>query len=391
MPAPAAPSWIRSVGVVTTTRADYGIYRPLLRALAAAPHLRTIRFAGGTHLRTDFGTTIAEVNRDPFGPVVEVDYLVPGDDAAAIAASGGAALAHFGRAFAAHPVDLLFLLGDRYEMLSAATAALLHRIPIAHLHGGDITAGSLDDAVRNAVTKLAALHFPALSQHADRIKNMGEAPWRIHVTGALALDELASFTPEPIGALSAALELDLRKPTAVLCLHPETLDSVGPADQFRAVADALRDFHGNIVVIGSNADEGHLTLRREMERLASSRPATRLALSMPQPRFWSCLHHAALLIGNSSAGIIEAASLRLPVVNVGRRQSGRLHAENVLEVPEWNTSNIAAAIRRAASPDFRASLTNLKNPWGDGRAAERIMSALRTISDRPRLLSKSQD
>lgn len=391
MAAPSAISWIRSVGVVTTTRADYGIYRPLLRALAAAPQLRTIRFAGGTHLRADFGNTIAEVQRDPFGPVIEVDYLVPGDDAAAIAASGGAALAHFGRAFAANPVDLLFLLGDRYEMLSAATAAMLHRIPIAHLHGGDITAGSLDDSIRNAVTKLAALHFPALPQHADRIKNMGEAPWRIHVTGALALDELASFKPEPADVLSAALELDPRRPTAVLCLHPETLDSVSPAGQFRAIAEALSDFPGNILVIGSNADEGHLALRREIERLAGSRPATRLALSIPQPRFWSCLHHAALLIGNSSAGIIEAASLRLPVINVGRRQSGRLHGENVLDVPEWNAAKIAAAIRRATAPDFRASLANLKNPWGDGHAAERVMSALRTIPDRPSLLSKSLD
>lgn len=391
MAAPDSPSWIRSVGIVTTTRADYGIYRPLLRALAASGRYALTRFAGGTHLRSEFGATLGEISRDPLGAIVEVDYLVPGDNAAAIAASGGAALAKFGRALADQPVDLLFLLGDRYEMLPAATAALLNRIPIAHLHGGDITAGSLDDAIRNAITKLSAVHFPALPQHAERIARMGEAQWRIHVTGALALDELAAFRPEPVDAISSALELDLRQPTAILCLHPETVETAAAAGQFRAVADALREFAGNMIVIGSNADEGHLRLRSELERFVASRPNARLAVSMPQSRFWSCLRHAAIFVGNSSAGIIEAASLKLPVVNVGLRQSGRLHAENVIDVPEWDAAKIGSAVRRGTSPEFRASLANLKNPWGDGHAAERIVAAMHTLPDKSRLLGKSLD
>jgi len=391
MAAPDFPSWIERVGIVTTTRADYGIYRPLLRALAENRRIRPARFAGGTHLRSAFGNTIGEVRRDALGEIIEVDYLVPGDDAAAIAASGGAALAKFGRAFAEHPADLMFLLGDRYEMLPAATAALLNRIPIAHLHGGDITAGSLDDSIRNAITKLAAVHFPALPQHAERIARMGEAGWRIHVTGALALDELAAFSPEPLDSLSSALELDLRIPTAMVCLHPETLECTSPPGQFRALAEALGGFAGNVVVIGSNADEGHFGLRREMERFVAERPKARLVASMPQGRFWSCLKHAALFIGNSSAGIIESASLKIPVVNVGLRQSGRLHAENVIDVPEWDAAGISAAVRRATSAEFRASLSTLKNPWGDGRAAQRIVAALRGLPDKSRLLAKSQD
>ncbi len=391
MPASDGSSWLRTIGIVTTTRADYGIYRPLLRALAAAGRYRLTRFAGGTHLRDEFGSTISEIGKEPFGDIVEVDYFVPGDDAAAIAASAGAALTAFGRMFAERPVDLLFLLGDRYEMLSAATAALLHHIPIAHLHGGDITAGSLDDSIRNAITKLAALHFPALPAHAERIRRMGENDSRIFVTGALALDELAAFKPEPSDAVSSALGLDVREPTAVICLHPETLGSTSPNEQFRVMADALGGFAGNVVVVGSNADEGHLQLRKEMEQFIAARPNARLVLSMPQARFWSCLHHAALFIGNSSAGIIEAASLKLPVVNVGTRQGGRLHAENVIDMPQWDASLIATAIRRAASPEFRASLANLKNPWGDGRAAGRIVAALAGLPEKTRLLAKSQD
>ncbi|MFO0972745.1 MAG: UDP-N-acetylglucosamine 2-epimerase [Phycisphaerae bacterium] len=365
----------QTLGIVTTTRADYGLYRPLLRALGAAGYgLR--RFVGGTHLRDDFGRTGDWLTADStLGEIRCVDYLSSRDDARGVSDSAGAALAELGRAFAAAPVDLLFLLGDRYEMLAAATAAVLHRIPIAHLHGGDRTAGAYDDALRNAVSQLATLHFPALPHHAQRLQAMGIAPERICVTGALALDELSHFAPDSPDALRATLQIDFRTPTLVVSLHPETLEP-RPAEQcFEVVAQAIAPWTGEILLVGPNADEGHLGLRQAMQRFAAARRQTSLVSALTQRQFWSCLAHAAALVGNSSAGIIESASLGVPVVNVGSRQAGRLHAANVIDVP-WEASAVHAALLRATAPDFRASCRTLSNPWGDGQAATRIVAVL---------------
>lgn len=389
MPLSTAHPWLRTVGCVTTTRADYGIYRPLLAALARDGRFRVVRFAGGTHLRSEFGRTLDQVQADPFGEVVTVDYLIAGDEPADLAASAGAALAQFGRAFADHGVDMLFLLGDRYEMLAAALGGVLNRIPLAHLYGGDTTAGSYDEGFRHAISKLAAVHFPALPEHAERLRQAGEAADRIFVVGSLSVDALSSFSPLSRQDLAAVTGLSFDGPTLVVGLHPETLGRTDAAANFGIFAEAVTGFEGEILLIGPNADEGHCALRDKMHRFVDSRPRTRFVASLSQEQYWSCLHYAAALVGNSSSGVIEAPSLQLPVVNVGMRQAGRRPAGNVVNAP-WDAPAIRAALRRVLDPAFRRSLGGITNPYGDGRAAERVISALEGLPRPAILLDKSQ-
>jgi len=384
---PAASGWIRTVACVSTGRADAGIYAPLLAALGLETKWTTLCLAGGTHHAAAFGRTIDDIAAPPGVRLVPVEHLVPGDDSTAVAATAARAVEAFSRALAEARVDLLFVLGDRTEMLAAALAAVIHRIPIVHLHGGDLTEGAYDDQCRHALTKLAHVHFPAIAEHADRIISMGEESWRVHCVGALALDALRDFKPEPADRLGREFGLDFSKPVIVVSLHPETLSDLPPEQQVDALISALGGFDAQFLILGPNADVGHDRLRLAWERFAAGRANAKVVSSMPQARFWSSLARAALLVGNSSAGILEAASFRVPVVNVGDRQKGRRRGANVLDAP-FDAAAIAAAVEKALAPAFKAGLANLANPYGDGRTAERIIAALRDLPERSILLHK---
>lgn len=394
---------IRRIACISTSRADAGIYRPLLRALAAVDRWAVCCLAGGTHLSAEWGGTLAHLGGLRGVRIVPVEHWSPGDEPAAVAAAAGRATGAFAEALSREGADFVFVLGDRAEMLAAALAATILRLPIAHLHGGDATAGAYDDTCRDAITKLSHLHFPALPDHARRIEAMGEQPWRIHAVGALALDELRTFTPMPAAELCRAVGVDFARPVVVVAFHPETLSDVPPVRQIDAVLDGVRRYcdstraaggdanrhrgDPDLLLIGPNVDVGHAAVLAALRRFAADRPSTVLRSSLDQSCFWSCLAHAAALVGNSSAGIIEAPSFALPVVNVGNRQGGRARAANVLDAP-FDAASIAAAIRRATSDVFRASLRGRVNPYGDGRAAERIVAVLQELPGSVDLLSK---
>jgi len=376
----------RRIGVITTSRADYGIYRPLLRAWRAADGEVEL-FAGGTHSLARFGRTVDEIVGDDWGPVHAIDHGGQGDRDLDIARSCGQAVQAFAVELDKHRPDLLFVLGDRYEMLAAGLAAAIMKLPIAHLHGGDATEGVIDESFRHALTKLSHVHFPAVEQHAARIRNLGEEAWRIHAVGALALDELARFEPEALETIAREIGLPLGATTVVLSYHPETLGPAPAGEAFDAVAAGLAEYEGNLLIVGVNADAGHLDIAARMAALAARRPRTVLAASLTQQRYWSWLHHAAALVGNSSSGLIEAPSLKLPVVNVGDRQRGRMRAANVIDVPA-DAAAVKTALARAMSTEFRQGLAGLANPYGDGRAAARILGVLASLPARDVLIRK---
>lgn len=385
---PADSAWIRRVACVSTTRADAGIYRPLLQALAANAQWRVFCLAGGTHFSEEFGATITDLARQEHGvEVVPVEHFVPGDGEMEVAASAGKAVDAYSWAYAEQEIDLVFLLGDRPEMLAAGLAATIHRIPIAHLHGGDITAGAYDDACRHAITKLSHLHLPALVEHAARIAAMGEEPWRIHSVGALALDELTSFKPDPESALAALLEMELRRPVIVVAYHPETLSAMPPEQQAEALVAALQGIDASFIVIGTNADVGHDAVRETLTDFVESAESAVYVPSLPQRTFWSCLARADALVGNTSAGILESPSLRLPVVNIGDRQEGRVRAANVIDVPTEYAA-IREGIQEAMSAAFRSRLAELVNPYGGGGTAARIVEILQNLPERNIMLRK---
>lgn len=377
----------RHIGCISTSRADAGIYQSLFNTLAKKTQWRTTCFAGGTHLSAEFGGTLDALQSVEGIEVIPVDHLVPGDGPEQVAETAGRATIAFSKAIARANLHLLFVLGDRTEMLAAALSAVIHGVPIAHLHGGERTEGAYDDVCRHAITKMAHLHFPALPQYADRIREMGEEDWRIHPVGALALDGLKDFQPEPVSKLSAALDLDFSEQTLVLAYHPETLAMQSPEAQIQQVLAALREFDVNLLILGTNADVGHGTIERALRDFAAEQPRARFIPSLTQPQFWSCLHHANLLIGNSSAGIIEAASFHLPVVNIGRRQAGRIRLPNILDTP-LDKAKMIEAIRRATSQEFKESLAGLVNPCSKAGGASQVVKILGNLPSREVLLKK---
>jgi UDP-hydrolysing UDP-N-acetyl-D-glucosamine 2-epimerase len=383
---PAA--WLSRIACITSSRADSGIYRSLWRALEAQKCWQTSLLVGGTHHDEHFGATGDAIAGLPNTRVVKIRHFARGDTPEQVSRTAGQAVIEFSRALSEVRPDLIFVLGDRTEVLAAALAALIHRVPIAHLHGGDVTEGAYDDSCRNAITKLSHLHFPALPEHGERIARMGEDRWRIHAVGALALDELSRFQPAPEGVLRRMVGLDFSNPTIVVAFHPETLSAMPVEKQIEEVLSGLCGWDGPCLLIGPNADVGREAINGALHRFAASRPETKLAAHLPQPLFWSCVARSRVLVGNSSAGIIEAASLRIPVVDVGDRQKGRSRAANVLHAP-IDRHEIALAIKASLDPTMRHRLSTLVNPYGDGRTAERIVTFLQTLPDRDDLLLKA--
>lgn len=389
MDAPAIDGvgWLRRIGLVSTTRADAGIYGPLVEALCDRSPYEVVLFAGGTHLSERFGRTIEHLPRYGRLKVVSVVHQMEGDRPVDVAASAARAGEAFSRSFAAEEPDLLFVLGDRAEMAAAAMAATIHRIPMAHLHGGETTAGAYDDAFRNAITKLAHVHFAALREYGERIAAMGEPAWRVHVVGAPALDRLRGFEPEPVAELSAAVGLDFREPTVLVVFHVETMAVKAAGEQVEAVLSALGGVEANLLFVGSNADVGHGSVESSVRRFVEKHRRARLVPSLPPERFWSCMARATAMVGNSSAGIIEAPSFGLPVVNIGDRQKGRTRTANVIDVAN-DLASISGALKQALSVEFRKSVANMRNPYGDGDACSRILRVISSLPTRNELLLK---
>ncbi len=377
----------RTIGVVTVARSDYGHLVPVLREIQAAPDLELAVYVAGSHLATRFGRTVTAVETDGWPIAERIEMLLDSDTPGAIAASTGIGVAGFARAFGRRRPDLLLVLGDRFEMLSAAVAALPFALPVAHLHGGELTEGAMDEQVRHAITKLAHLHFAAAEPYARRLRQMGEEPWRVHCPGAPGLDRLLALPRIGREALARRVGLPLRRPTLLVTFHPVTLEYADTASHVEELAQALARVDGDVIATYPGADTAGQHIIARLEALAASRPGTRLVRSLGEEAYISLLAEADAMVGNSSSGIIEAPSFALPVVNIGSRQRGRLRAGNVIDVG-YGCDEIVGGIRRALDPAFRAGLDAGANPYGDGKAAPRIVSVLRDVELGPRLVQK---
>jgi UDP-N-acetylglucosamine 2-epimerase (non-hydrolysing)/GDP/UDP-N,N'-diacetylbacillosamine 2-epimerase (hydrolysing) len=368
----------RRIGVVTTSRADYShLYWPL-RELSTHPEVELGLFILGAHLSPEFGSTIKEIERDSFRIQARIECLLSSDTDTGMAKTIGVAILGLADALTAWRPDILLLIADRYEMLAPAAVALALRIPIAHIEGGEISQGAIDDHVRNALTKLAAIHFTSTSTARLRVIAMGEEQWRVHHAGAPSLDHLRRSTLINRATLESRLGLTLQSPSLLVASHPVTIlaDTNAEAD---ALFSALAETPGQLLFVYPNADAGSYALIERTKALAASRPHTHIFVNLDPITYWSLLGNVGAMIGNSSSGIMEAASFALPAINVGMRQQGRERARNIIDAPA-ETSAILAAIRRALSPGFRDSLRGMANPYGNGTAAQTIARVLTTAS-----------
>jgi UDP-hydrolysing UDP-N-acetyl-D-glucosamine 2-epimerase len=377
---------MKTVGVVTVARSDYGIYQPVLRALQAHPALEPHLLVSGMHLSPEFGLTVQEVEADEFPIRERVEMLLSSDSPEGIAKAIGLGTIGFAQAYGRGRPDLLLVLGDRFEMYAATLAALPFRIPVAHLHGGELTQGATDDALRHSITKLSHLHFVATEEYARRVRQMGEEAWRVLVSGAPGLDgiEAAACPPEE---LASRFGLDVSRPPLLVTYHPVSLEHERTAGQVKQLLSALEGSGPPMVFTAPNADVAGRTVAGMIRDFVAEHAQARFVPNLGRRGYFGLMRCAAAMVGNSSSGIIEAASFRLPVVNVGTRQQGRVRGANVIDVG-YEAEAIAGAIARAVSPEFRATLAGLQNPYGDGRAGERIASRLAEVPLDARLVVK---
>jgi len=378
----------KRIGVVTVSRSDYGHLRPVLEALRRAPDLELLLLVAGMHLASEFGLTVRDIEADGFPISARVEMLGGGDTPEAVAAATGRGVAGFGEAFARLRPDVVVVLGDRFEMLAAAVAALPFALPVAHIHGGEVSEGAMDNQIRHAITKLAHLHFASAEPHARRIAAMGEEPWRIHTVGAPGLDRLATTEPVPRAALARELGLPEAGPWLLVTFHPVTLEYRDTAAHIDELLAALEKTDGFIVITYPNADTAGRLIIERIEEFAGRHPRRcRLAKSLGERLYLSLLRHADLMIGNSSSGLIEAPSFGLPVVNVGSRQRGRLRGANVIDV-EPLREDILRGIEAAQALPFRVRARAAANPYGDGHAAPRVVDVLRSVPVDAQLVQK---
>jgi UDP-hydrolysing UDP-N-acetyl-D-glucosamine 2-epimerase len=376
----------RTIAVVTSSRADYShLYWPL-RDLSRAESVDLRIIALGPHLSPEFGHTVREIEKDGLAVDERVECLMSSDTDVGMAKTIGVAVLGLADLLGKMRPDLLLLIADRYEMLAPASVALALRIPVAHIEGGEVSEGAIDDAVRNALTKMSHIHFTSTHEARRRVIQMGEEEWRVHRAGAPSLDHLRRQKLLTREEIAAKLHFDLSPSPILVAFHPVTLarDTIEEADALFAALASLPD---PLLFCYPNADAGSRALVERIRSFLESRRRGQIFTNLDAITYWSLLRQAEMLVGNSSSGIMETASFALPTVNIGIRQQGRERAANVLDAPADKFA-ILEAIATARSPEFRQSFAGLLNPYGDGWASEKIVKVLTTVPLNQNLLFK---
>jgi UDP-hydrolysing UDP-N-acetyl-D-glucosamine 2-epimerase len=369
----------RRVAVVTGSRADYGLLRPTIAALHADPRFEVSLLVCAMHLSARFGRTVEEIERDGFPIAARIETAPEDDGPGAHGRRLALAIDGFTRTMVDDRPDVLLLLGDRYEMLGAALAASGLGVAVAHMHGGELSEGSLDDAMRHSITKLAHLHLVAARPYGERVCQLGERPEAVRVVGAAGIEAIRTLEALTRKELSAELGLGgLGSPLIVVTFHPESLQPYAAGTQIQEVVGALETLASDgatLIVTLPNDDPGSAPVRDALLEFASRTIRAHAFDSLGQRRYLSLLAHADLMLGNSSSGLLEAPAFGLPVVNVGDRQRGRLVVEGVLSCAVERETILLTA-RRALDPGFRAALAGGPGPFGSGRVSEAVVSAL---------------
>jgi len=377
---------MRKIAVITGTRAEYGILRSVLKALDSNPKLEPVLIVTGMHLSVDFGGTIKEIEQEGFKIGAKITTLHNRDTRVSMAKSIGCCMMELANALEKIKPDVLLILGDRSEMLVGAVSATYMCIPIAHIHGGDIS-GNVDEPVRHAITKLAHIHFAATNASANRILRMGEESWRVHVVGAPGLDLIQSGKKFDSTGLAIKYGLDIGKPVLLVLQHSVLTEADEASKQIRETLEAIVELGYQTILIYPNADPGG---RRMIEviREYEKHPLIKLYKNVFHEEYLGLLKLSSVMIGNSSSGIIEAPSFGLPVVNIGTRQKDRQRAENVIDVT-YDRKEIKKGVQKALFDNqFKEKVKNCKNFYGDGKSGIRIATVLSEITLDTTLLEK---
>jgi len=366
--------------IVTTGRADYGPLLPLIIKLINSKRYNIFIVPTGTHLSQAHGMTINEIKKDGFVVDHFVEMTQKHDSEHDICKAISKGLRGFSTIYHNIQPDIIIVLGDRYELWAACIPAVIHQIPIAHIHGGEATFGAIDDCIRHSITKISSLHFASIEQYAKRIIQMGEDPEKVFIVGALGIDNIKNIELMDYEELSNYTGVNFKKRIALMTFHPVTLDDRNLAvHQVRKVLNSLLQFDLLTLITMPNADPAGNLVFEEIQQYLQKYPVNfKFIKNLGQKAYLSAMKYAALMIGNSSSGIVESASFKLPVVNVGERQEGRLKPLNVID-SNYSEDAIIKAINQALSKEFILSISKLKNPYGDGFTSNRIVKILNSI------------
>lgn len=367
---------MNKICVVTGTRAEYGLLRWVMEGIRQSPVLDLKLIATGMHLSPEFGLTVKAIEDDGFHVDRKVEMLLSSDTAVGITKSMGLGMIGFADALAELKPDLMLVLGDRYEILSAAAAAMIARIPIAHLHSGETTEGAFDEAIRHSITKMSHLHFVAAEEYRRRVIQLGEQPERVFTVGGLGIDNILNLKLLTRDELEAALDFKLAPRNLLITFHPVTLEQNTSANQMDELLAALAELEDTgLIFTMPNADTEGRVLFRQVQDFCRLHPNARAYTSLGQLRYLSSIQQVDGVVGNSSSGLLEAPSFKKGTINIGDRQRGRLCASSVINC-EPERKAIAAALSLLQSAEFQRQLPATRSPYGDGGASEAVVRTL---------------
>ncbi len=381
---------MRKVAVVTGARSDYGLLYWIIKDIHDDPKLQLQLIVTGMHLSPEFGLTVNAIKNDGFPIAEKVDMLLSSNTVESISVSMGIGMIGFAKAFQRLRPDIIVVLGDRFEIFSAVAAAVPFNVPIAHIHGGEGTEGTMDELYRHAITKMSHLHFTAAAEYKKRVIQMGEKPENVYCFGAPGLDNIIRLPLLTKNDLIKELALPANMPIGIMTYHPSTHEKVSVKTQMKEILGALERFPEIFWVLTyPNADTGGKEIVEAMKKYQKRNVnKAKIFVSLGQIKYLSVLKYADIMVGNSSSGIIEAPAFELPVVNIGDRQRGRIKAKNVINISECKKERIVSAIKKGLSLRFRDSLKGMKNPYGDEPTSNRIVQMLKTLQINNELLKK---
>ena len=364
---------MRKICIFTGTRADYGLLKPLIDEVSSHSKLHLQLLVSGMHLSSEFGLTVRQIEEDGLAPDEKVEVLLSSDTPVGISKSMGLGLIGYAEALERLDPDLLVVLGDRFEAFCAAAAAMIARLPLAHIHGGEATHGLIDEPIRHSITKMSHLHFTSTEEYRRRVIQLGETPDRVFNVGALGIENIKKIKLLSLKELEQELDFRLGNKSIMVTLHPVTLESGSTQNYCYQILEALdRILDVNILFTKANADTEGRIINEMIDKYQAANPhRSKVFTSLGQVRYLSALRHVDLVLGNSSSGIIEAPSLKTPTVNIGDRQAGRIRAASVIDCMPEQTS-IEEAVTRAFSPEFREVIKNTVNPYDQEKVAARI-------------------
>ena len=364
----------RKVCVITGTRAEYGLFYPILKKIKDSKKLQLQLIATTAHLSGEFGLTYKQIEKDGFFIDDKIENLLSSDEKSSVAKSTGLAIILLSESLDRLQPDIVLLLGDRYETHAAATTAMLMNIPIAHIHGGELTEGAVDEQIRHSITKMSYLHFCSTEVSRQRVIQMGEDQVRVFNSGAPGIDNIVNLKLLTKNKLEKELNWKLTSKSVLFTYHPVTLEDGDVISDLEAILNILTILNLNILFTYANADKGGTVINRRLEEFCKTNPLKyKVVKNLGQIRYLSTMKHVDLLIGNSSSGIIEAASFKKPVVNIGERQKGRLRGVNIIDC---DINTLKESIIFAMSSNFRKKNKNMKNIYGNGLAANIIVGKL---------------